>query len=70
MKGADEAVRDKIFKNMSQRAGQMLREDLEMRGPVRLSDVEVAQKEILNVARRLADQGAIVLGGAGGEKMV
>jgi flagellar motor switch protein FliG len=70
LKGADEEVRAKIFKNMSQRAAEMLREDLESRGPVKLSDVEAAQKEILVVARRLADEGQIVLGGAGGEAMV
>jgi flagellar motor switch protein FliG len=70
LKGADEAIRTKIFRNMSQRAAEMLREDLESRGPVKLSDVEAAQKEILSVARRLADEGQIALGGAGGEAMV
>jgi flagellar motor switch protein FliG len=70
LKGADESLRNKIFKNMSQRAAEMLREDLESRGPVKLSDVEAAQKEILTVARRLADEGQIALGGAGGEPML
>lgn len=65
LKGASEALRDKIFKNMSQRASEMLREDLEAKGPVRLSEVEAEQKEILKVARRLSDEGQIVLGGAG-----
>ncbi|MCF1184769.1 flagellar motor switch protein FliG [Marichromatium gracile] len=70
LKGADDALKDKIFKNMSKRAAEMLREDLEAKGPVRLSDVEGAQKEILAVARRLSESGDIVLGGAGGEQMV
>jgi flagellar motor switch protein FliG len=70
LKGATEPLREKIFKNMSQRAAEMLREDLESRGPVRLSEVEGEQKEILKIVRRLADEGQIVLGGAGGEQMV
>lgn len=65
LKGASEALREKIFKNMSQRASEMLREDLEAKGPVRLSEVEGEQKEILKVARRLSDEGQIMLGGAG-----
>ncbi len=67
LKGAPPELREKIFKNMSQRAAEMLREDLESKGPVRLSEVEAEQKEILKVARRLADEGQIVLGGKGGE---
>ena len=70
LKGATEPLREKIFKNMSQRAAEMLREDLESRGPVRLSEVEGEQKEILKIVRRLADEGQIVLGGAGGEEMI
>jgi flagellar motor switch protein FliG len=70
LKGATEPLREKIFKNMSQRAAEMLREDLESRGPVRLSEVEAEQKEILKIVRRLADEGQIVLGGAGGEEMI
>jgi len=70
LKGADDTVKEKIFTNMSKRAGEMLRDDLEAKGPVRLSDVEGAQKEILAVARRLADSGDIVLGGKGAEQMV
>lgn len=70
MKGASEPLREKIFKNMSQRAAEMLREDLEARGPVRVSEVEAEQKEILKIVRRLADEGQIVLGGAGGEQMI
>ena len=67
LKGAPPELREKIFKNMSQRAAEMLREDLEAKGPVRLSEVEGEQKEILKIARRLADEGQIVLGGKGGE---
>ena len=67
LKGASQELRDKVFKNMSQRAAEMLKEDLEARGPVRLSEVETEQKEILKIARRLADEGQIVLGGKGGE---
>jgi flagellar motor switch protein FliG len=67
LKGASEQMREKVFKNMSQRAAEMLREDLEAKGPVRLSEVEAEQKEILKVARRLAEEGQIVLGGKGSE---
>jgi flagellar motor switch protein FliG len=67
LKGAPEELREKIFKNMSQRAAEMLKEDLEAKGPVRLSEVEAEQKEILKIARRLADEGQIVLGGGGSE---
>jgi len=70
LRGADEAMREKFFKNMSQRAAEMLRDDLEAAAPARLSDVEGAQKEILSVARRLADAGEINLGGSGGEEFV
>ncbi|TSA48273.1 MAG: flagellar motor switch protein FliG [Nitrosomonadales bacterium] len=63
LKGASEEMREKIFKNMSQRAGEMLRDDLEAKGPVRISEVEQEQKEILKIARRLADEGQIQLGG-------
>jgi len=67
LKAADVAIKEKIFKNMSKRASQMLQEDLEVRGPVRLADAEAAQKEILATARRLADDGDISLGGSGEE---
>jgi flagellar motor switch protein FliG len=67
MKGAEEALKEKIFKNMSQRAAEMLRDDLEAKGPVRLSEVEGAQKEILQIARKLAEAGAIAIGGKGEE---
>lgn len=67
LKGADETFKSKVFKNMSQRAAEMLKSDLEAKGPVRLSDVEAAQKEILVAARKLADEGTIQLGGKGEE---
>ena len=70
LKGSDEGIREKIFRNMSKRAAELLRDDLEARGPVRVSEVEGAQKEILTIARRMADSGEIVLGGKGGEEMI
>lgn len=69
LKGADDEIGEKIFKNMSKRAAELMRDDLEAMGPVKLSDVESAQKEILTVARRLAESGEISLGGSG-EEMV
>ena len=65
LKGADDTFKTKVFKNMSQRAAEMLKGDLEAKGPVRLADVEAAQKEILLAARKLADEGTIQLGGKG-----
>ena len=70
LKGANEELREKIFKNMSQRAAEMMREDLESKGPVKLSDVEANQKEILKIVRRLSDEGQIALGGKGEEAYV
>ena len=70
LKGADEGVKEKVFSNMSKRASEMLRDDLEAKGPVRVSDVEAAQKEILAIASRMADSGDIVLGGKGTEQFV
>lgn len=69
LKGADDYLKEKIFANMSKRAGELLRDDLEAKGPVRLTEVESAQKEVLIIARRMADAGEIQLGG-GGEEMV
>ena len=63
LKGASEELREKIFKNMSNRAAEMLRDDLESKGPVRLSEVESQQKEILTLVRRLAEEGQLALGG-------
>ena len=65
LKGADEALKEKMFKNMSQRAAEMLKDDLEAKGPVRVSEVEGAQKEILKLARKLAEAGTIALAGKG-----
>lgn len=70
LKGADEGVKEKIFANMSKRAAEMLRDDLEAKGPARLSDVEAAQKEILAIARRLSDAGTIALGGRSADQFV
>lgn len=69
LKGAEDDLQEKIFANMSKRAAELLRDDLEAKGPVRVSEVEGAQKEILTIARRLADAGEIALGG-GGEEML
>lgn len=70
LKGSPEELREKIYKNMSQRAGEMLKEDLEAKGPVRVSEVEAEQKEILKIVRRLADEGQIVLGSKGEDSYV
>ena len=70
LKGADEEIKEKIIKNMSKRAAEMLRDDLEARGPVRVSEVEAAQKEILAIARRMAESGEISLGGGGGDDFI
>jgi len=67
LKGAGEELREKIFKNMSSRAAEMMREDLESKGPVKLSEVEANQKEILKVVKRLSDEGQIALGVKGDE---
>ncbi|WP_426358505.1 flagellar motor switch protein FliG [Pseudocolwellia sp. HL-MZ19] len=66
IKGADDALKDKIMANMSKRAAEMMADDLEAMGPVRITEVEAAQKEILAVARKLSDAGEIMLGGGGG----
>jgi flagellar motor switch protein FliG len=65
LKGADTELQEKIFANMSKRAAELLRDDLETKGPVKLSEVEGAQKEILTIARRMGDAGEIMLGGSG-----
>ena len=70
IKGATPELREKIFANMSTRAAETLREDLESRGPVRVSEVEAEQKELLKVVRRLADEGQIVIGGGGDDEFV
>ena len=70
LKGADERVKNLIFTNMSKRAAELLKDDLEAAGPVKVSEVEAAQKEILAVARAKAEAGEISLGGKGGEEMI
>lgn len=70
LKGATPGLREKIFRNMSTRAAESLREDLDSRGPVRLSEVEAEQKEMLKIVRRLVDEGQIVLAGGGDEQFV
>lgn len=71
LKGASSEIKFKVFKNMSQRASESLKEDLENRPPMKLSDVEREQKEILKIARKLMDEGQIVLPGSGSsEKMI
>lgn len=70
LKGATPELREKIFTNMSTRAAETLREDLESRGPVRVSEVEAEQKEMLKIVRRLADEGQVVLGGGGDDQFL
>jgi flagellar motor switch protein FliG len=70
LKGTDAALRERIFRNMSQRAAETLREDLESKGPVRISEVESQQKEIVKTLRRLADEGQIAIGGGGDDALV
>jgi flagellar motor switch protein FliG len=70
LKGSNEALREKVFKNMSQRAAEQLKEDLEIKGPVRLSEVEQQQRDILKLVRRLAEEGQVALGGKGEDAYV
>jgi len=70
LKGAQPELKDKILANMSSRAAETLRDDLESRGPMRLSEVEAQQKEVLKIVRRLSDEGQIALGGAGDDAMI
>lgn len=70
LKGADDVLKDKIFSNMSKRAAEMMRDDMETKGPVKLSEVKEAQKEILQVAQRMIEAGEIMIGGKGGEEYV
>src|SRR5450755_3118255 len=70
LKGAAPELREKIFKNMSTRAGETLREELDSRGPVRVSEVEAEQKELLKVVRRLVEEGVIVIGGGSDDEFV
>ncbi|QNM98287.1 flagellar motor switch protein FliG [Chitinimonas koreensis] len=70
MKGTSEVLRNKIFKNMSQRAAEMLRDDFEAKGAVKVSEVEAEQREILKVVRRLADEGQVAIAKGGSEGFV
>src|SRR6202789_4380989 len=65
LRGAEPAVQEKVLKNMSKRAAEILKDDMEARGPVKLTDVEAAQKEIIVIAQRMAEEGTISLGGKG-----
>ena len=65
LKTASDAMKDKVFKNMSERASQLIKEEIEFMGPVRVSDVEAAQQRIVDVVRRLEDAGEIIIGGRG-----
>lgn len=70
LKGTTETTKEKIFANMSKRAADLLREDIEVQGPVKVTDVEKAQRDILAIARNLAEDGKIALGAKGGEEMI
>lgn len=70
LKGATPEMREKVFRNMSSRAAETLREDLESRGPVRVSEVEAEQKEMLKIVRRLADEGQIMLASGGDDEFL
>jgi flagellar motor switch protein FliG len=65
LRGAEPEVQDKVLKNMSKRAAEILKDDMEARGPVKLTDVEAAQKEVIVIAQRMAEEGTISLGGKG-----
>jgi len=66
LKTASDELKEKIFKNMSERASQLIKEDMEFMGPVRVSDVEAAQQRIVDIVRRLEDAGEIIIAGRGG----
>ena len=70
LKTASEALKDKIYKNMSQRAATILKEEMQTKGPVRVSDVEKAQQSIVKVARKLEADGKLILSGRSGEEFV
>lgn len=70
LKGSDESIKGKFLNNMSERAAEMLREDMDAKGPVKLSDVEKAQQEIIKIARRLEQEGKIIRAGKGGDVLV
>ncbi len=70
LKSATDELKDKIFNNMSQRAVKLLKEDMDSKGPVKVSDVENAQKSIVKIARKLSDEGLIMIAGRGKEEMI
>jgi flagellar motor switch protein FliG len=70
LKTTSEALKEKIFRNMSQRAAEILKEDMQTRGPVKVSDVDKAQQNIVKIARKLETEGKLVLAGRGGEELV
>lgn len=70
LKGTTEATKEKIYTNMSKRAADLLREDMELQGPVKVVDVERAQRDILSIAKNLAEEGKIALGAKGGDEMI
>lgn len=70
LRGVEDGLKEKIFGNMSKRAAEMLRDDLEAAPPTKLSEVEQSQKDILSIARKLADSGEIALGSGGGDELV
>jgi flagellar motor switch protein FliG len=70
MKASPDEIKDKVFRNISSRAAEMIKEDIEVMGPVRLSDVEKAQTEIIKIVRKMEEDGKIVLAGRGGEDVL
>jgi flagellar motor switch protein FliG len=70
LKVCDEKLKDKIFKNMSERAQELLKEELQYMGPVRLKEVEASQTRIVEIVKQLEDQGEIVIAGRGGSEEV
>jgi flagellar motor switch protein FliG len=67
LKTASDEMKDKVFANLSERAAEMIKEDLEVMGPVKLADVEKAQQAVLRVAKKLESEGKVVIGKGGGE---
>ena len=70
LKGADDSLTDKFFASMSQRAAANIKDEMEVLGPIRLTEVQEAQKAVINVARTMSDEGTIVLAGRGGDDFV
>jgi flagellar motor switch protein FliG len=70
LKAATDELKEKIFRNISSRAAEMIKEDLEVMGPVRLSDVERAQSEIIKIVRRMEEEGQLVIAGRGGDDVL